>query len=76
MTDKMYDRIRALAELWIPTLGTLVTAIMAALGVAGADTVGAIFLALDTALGAVVKYYKKQYDNSSDTDDNSEVSES
>lgn len=74
MTDKMYDRLRALAELWIPTLGTLVTAIMAALGVAGAETVGAIFLALDTALGAVVKYYKTQYDKEGEADEDNSLS--
>lgn len=73
MTDKVYDKIRALAELWVPTIGTLVTAIMAALGIVGAETVGAIFLAVDTALGAVVKYYKTQYDKEGETDEDNSL---
>lgn len=73
MTNKAYDTMRALAELWVPTIGTLVTAIMAALGVAGADTVGAIFLAFDTALGAIVKYYKVKYDKEGEADEDNSL---
>lgn len=62
LDSKTYDILKEIGQLWIPMIGTLVTAIMAALNIPYAEVTGAIFLAVDSAVNTVVTYYKKKYD--------------
>ena len=61
MNSKAFNILRAMAEIYLPTLATLVAAIGAALSLPASATVVGVIVALNTAVGAVVKYYRAQY---------------
>jgi len=61
MTDKMYDRIKAIALLIVPIL-TLATTLVNIWGVPHADLWAATFAALDVFVGAVVTVAKQIYE--------------
>lgn len=61
MTDKMYDRIKAIALLIVPIL-TLATTLVNIWGVPHADLWAATFAAIDVFVGAVVTVAKQIYE--------------
>lgn len=68
MTDKMYDRIKAIALLIVPIL-TLATTLVNIWGVPHADLWAATFAALDVFVGAVVTVAKQIYERKEKTDE-------
>lgn len=66
MNDKTYDVIKDIALLWMPTLITFYGVISVAWSFPHGDAVIATLTGLNTALGAVVKYYKSKYDKESE----------
>lgn len=62
MSNKMYDILRAIAELILPALGTLYFALAGIWGLPYAEqTVGTV-AAVDTFLGVLLKVCKARYD--------------
>ena len=68
MTDKMYDRIKAIALLIVPIL-TLATTLVNIWGVPHADLWAATFAAIDVFVGAVVTVAKQIYERKEKTDE-------
>lgn len=68
MSDKMYDRIKAIALLIVPML-TLATTLVNIWGVPHADLWAATFAALDVFVGAVVTVAKQIYERKEKTDE-------
>lgn len=68
MTDKMYDRIKAIALLIVPIL-TLATTLVNIWGVPHADLWAATFAALNVFVGAVVTVAKQIYERKEKTDE-------
>lgn len=62
MTDKVYDRIKDFALLWLPSAITLFGVIWSAWGLPYGKPILTTLTGIDAFLGAVVKYYKSRYD--------------
>lgn len=65
MNSKAFNVLRALAEIYLPTLGTFSAAVLALFSVPAATIaiVVGIIAAVNTAVGAIVKYYRAQYNS-------------
>lgn len=61
MDNKTFDILRSLAEIYLPTLATLVTAVGAIWSLPVAIPIVTTIVALNTAIGAVVKYKRSQH---------------
>ena len=61
MNSNTFNILRAMAEIYLPTLATLVTAIGAIWSLPVAIPIVATIVALNTAVGAIVKYKRAQY---------------
>lgn len=62
MSNKMYDILRAIAELILPALGTLYFALAGIWGLPYAEQIVGTIAAVDTFLGVIVKISKAKYD--------------
>lgn len=65
MNSSTFNVLRALAEIYLPTLGTFTAAVLALFSVPAATIalVVGIIAAVNTAVGAIVKYYRAQYNS-------------
>lgn len=63
MNSKTFNILRAMAEIYLPTLATLVTVVGSIWALPVAIPIVATIVALNTATGAVVKYYRAQYNS-------------
>lgn len=61
MSNELYDRIKFIALILLPALGTLYYAIAAIWGLPYAEEVVATVTAIDTFLGALVKYHSDKF---------------
>lgn len=62
MTGRLYDRIKFVALIGLPALGTLYFALAGIWGLPYADQIVGTIAAIDTALGLWVKYLSVQHD--------------
>lgn len=62
MNDKLYDIIKDISLLWMPTAITFYGVLSATWGFPYGEQILATLTGLNAALGAVVKYFKSQYD--------------
>lgn len=69
MSNKTYDIIKDLALLWFPAIVTLFGVIWTAWGLPYGKPILTTLTGIDAFLGAVVKYYKSQYDKEGDNED-------
>ena len=65
MNSQTFNVLRALAEIYLPTLGTFTAAVLALFAVPTATIalIVGIIAAVNTAVGAIVKYYRAQYNS-------------
>lgn len=63
MSSTQFNVLRSLAEIYLPTLATLVTAIGTIWSLPVAVPVVATIVAVNTALGAIVRYKRSQYNS-------------
>ena len=63
MSNKTYDIIKDIALLWLPLVGTVYFGLAGLWGLPYADQIAGTVTVLDTALGAVVKYFAEKYKN-------------
>lgn len=65
MNSQTFNTLRALAEIYLPVLGTFTAAVLALFTVPAATIalVVGIIAAVNTAVGAIVKYYRAQYNS-------------
>ena len=63
MNSQTFNILRSLAEIYLPTLATLVTAVGAIWSLPVAIPLVATILAVNTAIGAIVKYKRAQYNS-------------
>ena len=61
MSNKTYDIIKDIALLWLPLVGTVYFGLAGLWGLPYADQIAGSVTVLDTALGAVVKYFAEKY---------------
>lgn len=61
MSNKTYDTVKDIAMLWLPIGTTLYGTVAATWGFPYTDAILTTLVAIDTALGAVVKYYANKY---------------
>lgn len=65
MGNDTYDRLKAVAQFWLPAIGTLYFALATIWGLPyGAEVVGTI-TAIDVALGTILGISKKSYEQGS-----------
>ena len=64
LNDVWYTRLKWVAQILLPALGTLYFALAGALGLPAAEQVVGTILAVDTFLGAVLGISAKQYEKS------------
>lgn len=62
MSNRLYDILRAIAELILPGLGTLYFALAGIWGFPYAEQIVGTIAAVDTFLGVVLKISKVKYD--------------
>lgn len=62
MSNRLYDILRAIAELILPGLGTLYFALAGIWGFPYAEQIVGTIAAVDTFLGVVLKISKTKYD--------------
>ena len=62
MTDKTYDKLKWIAQLLLPALGTLYAALAALWDFPYAEAITGSIAAADTFLGALLTYRKACYD--------------
>lgn len=65
MSDKLYDKFKDFAQIWIPALSVLVLAICEIWGLPMGKEISATLMAIDTFLGAVLKISSINYYNNS-----------
>jgi len=65
MNSKAFNILRALAEIYLPTLVVFVGSVLAVFAVPTATIalVSGIIAAVNVAVGAIVKYYRAQYNS-------------
>lgn len=65
MNSQAFNVLRALAEIYLPVLGTFTGAVLALFAVAPATIAIAvgIIAAVNVAVGAIVKFYRAQYNS-------------
>lgn len=62
MNNKVYDILKDVALVWMPTAITLYGVLSATWGFPYGEQILATLTGINAALGAIVKYYKSQYD--------------
>jgi hypothetical protein len=62
MNNRIYDILKDISLLWMPTTITLYGVLSATWGIPFGEEILATLTGLNAALGAVVKYFKAQYD--------------
>lgn len=62
MNNKIYDRLKDIALVWMPTVITFYGVLSATWGIPYGEQILATATGLNAALGAIVKYYKSKYD--------------
>lgn len=68
ISSKVYDILKQVSQCWFPALTTLIGVILTAVGYTNAGVVMTILGGIDTALGSIVTYYKKQYDKTNEAE--------
>ena len=63
MNSQTFNILRSLAEIYLPTLATLVTAVGAIWSLPVTIPIVATIVAVNTAIGAIVKYKRAQYNS-------------
>ena len=63
MNSKTFDILRAMAEIYLPTLATLVTAVGTIWSLPVAIPIVATIVAANTAIGAIVKYERAKHNS-------------
>jgi hypothetical protein len=66
MNNKLYDRLKFVAQIFLPALGTLYFALAGIWGFPNADEVVGTIVAVDTFLGVVLQISSTQYGNNPD----------
>ena len=61
MSDKMYDTIKILAQIWLPAIATLYFALAGIWGFPYGEEIVGTITAVDTFLGCVLKYSSNNY---------------
>ena len=61
MTDKMYDFLKWLAQLFLPALATLWVAVASIWGLPFCEEIGGTIMAADTFLGVILKLSSDKY---------------
>lgn len=61
MSNKTYDILKAICQLWIPALGTLYFALCGIWGFPYGEQIVGTLTAIDTFLGVVLKISSDQY---------------
>lgn len=62
MNNKTYDLLKDVSLCWMPVGVTFIGVVLEALNCPASGTIMTILVAANTALGAIVKYYKARYD--------------
>lgn len=62
MSNKLYDALKFVAQILLPALATLYAALAGIWGFPYAEAIVGTLAAVDTFLGAMLAYWKKQYD--------------
>lgn len=66
MNNKLYDKLKFVAQIFLPALGTLYFALAGIWGFPNADEVVGTIVAVDTFLGVVLQISSTQYGNNPD----------
>lgn len=66
MNNKLYDKLKFVAQIFLPALGTLYFALAGIWGFPNADEVVGTIVAIDTFLGVILQISSTQYDNNPD----------
>ena len=66
MSNKVYDKLKDVALVWMPTAITFYGVLSATWGSPYGEQILATATGLNAALGTVVKYYKSKYDKESE----------
>ena len=61
MSNKLYDRLKIIAQIWIPALATLYFTLAGIWGFPYGEQIVGSLTAIDTFLGAVLKYSSVKY---------------
>ena len=64
LSDVWYNRLKWIAQIFLPAVGTLYFALAGSLGLPAAEQVVGAILAFDTFLGALLGVSTRQYNNS------------
>lgn len=64
MSDKLYSKLKIIALLWLPALGTFYAALSSIWGFPAGEEVLATIIALDTLLGVIIKFSQESYNAS------------
>lgn len=68
MSNKVYDILKDISLLWMPTFITLYGVISTAWGIPLGEPILATLTGLNAALGAVVKYFSVKYNMESEVE--------
>lgn len=66
MNDRIYDILKDISLLWMPVTITFYGVLSTSWGIPCGEQILATLTGLNAALGAVVKYFKAQYDKESE----------
>lgn len=66
VSDKTYDKLRFIAETFLPALTTLTGAILVALNVRNTEIIITIMAAIDTFAGEIVRKLRNNYTKGSE----------
>lgn len=61
MSNKLYDRLKIIAQIWLPALATLYFTLAGIWGFPYGEQIVGSLTAIDTFLGAVLKYSSVKY---------------
>ena len=68
LTGKMYDVTKAVAQIWLPALGTLYFTLAQTLGLPAAEEVVGTVVAVDTFLGAILGISSAKFNDPENVD--------
>ncbi|PYS67705.1 MAG: hypothetical protein DMF69_22280 [Acidobacteria bacterium] len=66
MNSKLYDKLKFVAQIFLPALGTLYVALAGIWGFPNTEAVVGTIVAIDTFLGVVLQISSTQYSNNPD----------
>ncbi len=66
MSSRVYDVLRDIAQVYLPAAGTLYAALAVLWGLPAAEQITGTVLAVDTALGTILKLSTSSYNKSDD----------